>query len=129
MNYRVHWHRFQVCDNALPRNKSIEILNQTFLSKTRSSIVAMANFSNYFDMDKVNSMISKVKNSVMQYSEYEAKAREATNNDKWGTAATDMMDIANATHNFQHFNDIMSTIYSRLHEPPSSSWRQTYKVL
>lgn len=44
----------------------------------------MANFSDYFDMAKVNSMVNKVKNVVMQYSEWEGKVREATNNDPWG---------------------------------------------
>jgi epsin len=55
----------------------------------------MANLGDYFDMQKVNSIMNKVKATVMQYSEYEAKVREATNNDPWGTAATQMMEIAN----------------------------------
>lgn len=43
-------------------------------------------------------MVTKVQNAVMQYTEYEAKVREATNNDPWGTAATTMMEIAKATN-------------------------------
>jgi epsin len=34
-----------------------------------------------------------------------------------------------ATHNYQHFHDIMNTIYKRLQEPCGPSWRQSYKGL
>ncbi|KAI8911123.1 hypothetical protein EDD86DRAFT_204448 [Gorgonomyces haynaldii] len=89
----------------------------------------MNNFGNLFDMNKVQSMMDKVKNAVMNYSEYEGKVREATNNDPWGTASTTMMDIAQATHNLQHFYEIMNTIYKRMQEPVGPTWRQTYKAL
>ncbi|KAJ3268860.1 Epsin-3, clathrin recruitment and traffic between the Golgi and endosome [Terramyces sp. JEL0728] len=92
----------------------------------------MANFTDYFDMAKVNSMVNKVKNVVMQYSEWEGKVREATNNDPWGTASTTQMEIANGKWliDCSYVSlEIMSTIYKRLQEPPSSTWRQTYKGL
>ncbi|KAJ3259057.1 Epsin-3, clathrin recruitment and traffic between the Golgi and endosome [Boothiomyces macroporosus] len=72
-------------------------------------------------MAKVNSMVNKVKNVVMQYSEWEGKVREATNNDPWGTASTQQMEIANGKLDPQFS-------YVSL-EPPSSTWRQTYKGL
>jgi epsin len=59
----------------------------------------MANLSDWVDMQKVTSVLNKVKATVMQYSEYEAKVREVTNNDPWGTAATQMMEIANGINN------------------------------
>ncbi|KAK6098213.1 Epsin-3, clathrin recruitment and traffic between the Golgi and endosome [Batrachochytrium dendrobatidis] len=48
-------------------------------------------------LEQATTMVKKVKNAVMNYTEYEAKVRDATNNDPWGTSSTLMMDIANAT--------------------------------
>ena len=39
-----------------------------------------------------------------------------------------MQEIAQATHNFQEFNEIMPTIYRRFMEKEASEWRQIYKV-
>ncbi|KAH6571041.1 hypothetical protein BASA60_007380 [Batrachochytrium salamandrivorans] len=50
--------------------------------------------SSYFE--QAATMANKVKNAIMNYSEYEAKVYDATNNDPWGTSSTLMMDIANA---------------------------------
>jgi hypothetical protein len=47
----------------------------------------------YFD--KMQSIVGKLKNTVMNYSEYEGKVRDATNNDPWGSSSTMMMEIAN----------------------------------
>ena len=33
------------------------------------------------------------------------------------------------THNFSHFNEIMTTIYKRLAERPGPEWRKVYKAL
>lgn len=40
-----------------------------------------------------------------------------------------MQDIAQATFNFQLFNEIMPTIYSRFTEKEARQWRQIYKAL
>lgn len=37
--------------------------------------------------------------AVMNYTEMEAKVREATNNEPWGASSTLMQEIANGTHN------------------------------
>lgn len=37
--------------------------------------------------------------AVMNYTEMEAKVREATNNEPWGASSTMMQEIANATFN------------------------------
>jgi epsin len=37
--------------------------------------------------------------AVMNYTEMEAKVREATNNEPWGASSTLMQDIANGTFN------------------------------
>jgi epsin len=34
-----------------------------------------------------------------------------------------------ATHNYQHFQNIMNTVYMRLQEACGPNWRQTYKAL
>ncbi|KAH6600156.1 hypothetical protein BASA50_002548 [Batrachochytrium salamandrivorans] len=83
--------------------------------------------SSYFE--QAATMANKVKNAIMNYSEYEAKVYDATNNDPWGTSSTLMMDIANATSHYGHYNDIVNTIYKRLQEPAGPTWRQTYKAL
>ncbi|KAJ3333967.1 regulator of (H+)-ATPase in vacuolar membrane [Blyttiomyces sp. JEL0837] len=72
---------------------------------------------------------NKVKNAVLQLSEYQGKVMDATNNEPWGASSTLMTDIANATNNYQHFNEIMEVIYKRIQERPSPTWRQTYKAL
>lgn len=37
--------------------------------------------------------------AVMNYTEMEAKVREATNNEPWGASSSMMQEIANGTHN------------------------------
>ncbi|KAJ3216003.1 Crossover junction endonuclease mus81 [Dinochytrium kinnereticum] len=86
-------------------------------------------FSQYFDIQKVTETFNKVKNAVLQLTEYQIKVLDATNNEPWGASSTLMLDIASATSHYQHFSEIMEVIYKRLQEPPSPTWRQTYKAL
>ena len=58
----------------------------------------------------------------------EGKVREATNNDAWGASSTLLQEIARATGNYQHFNEIMPMIYKRFAEN-RQQWRQIYKTL
>jgi len=74
-------------------------------------------------------LINKVKNVVMNYSEWEIKVRDATNNEPWGASSTLMKEIAKGTYQYDSFNDIMNTIYSRLTECTDDKWRQCYKAL
>ncbi|KAI8622462.1 hypothetical protein BC830DRAFT_567667 [Chytriomyces sp. MP71] len=83
----------------------------------------------WFDPQKLTETFNKVKNAVLQLPEYQAKVLEATGPEHWGASSTLMLDIAHATSNPQHFGDVMDTIYKRIQEPPSSSWRQNYKAL
>ncbi|KAL8779100.1 MAG: hypothetical protein Q9194_001627 [Teloschistes cf. exilis] len=73
--------------------------------------------------------VRKVQNAVMNYTEMEAKVREATNNEPWGASSTLMQEIANATHSYQLLNEIMPMIYKRFTEKSAEEWRQIYKVL
>jgi len=71
----------------------------------------------------------KAQNAVMNYTEMEAKVREATNNEPWGASSTMLQEIANATFNYQLLNEIMPMIYKRFTEKASEEWRQIYKAL
>ncbi|PGH12456.1 hypothetical protein AJ79_04292 [Helicocarpus griseus UAMH5409] len=73
--------------------------------------------------------VRKVQNAVMNYTEMEAKVREATNNEPWGASSTLMQEIANATHSYQLLNEIMPMIYRRFTEKTAEEWRQIYKAL
>ncbi|KAI3324627.1 ENTH-domain-containing protein [Xylariaceae sp. AK1471] len=67
--------------------------------------------------------------AVMNYTEMEAKVREATNNEPWGASSTLMQEIANGTFNYQTLNEIMPMIYRRFTEKSAEEWRQIYKSL
>ena len=82
-----------------------------------------------FDFDSVTQVFNKVKNAVMNYTEYEVKVRDATNNEPWGASSTLMNEISSATFHFHHFNEIMTTIYKRLEESSNTEWRKIYKSL
>lgn len=71
----------------------------------------------------------KAQNAVMNYTEMEAKVREATNNEPWGSSSTLMQEIANGTFNYQTLNEIMPMIYRRFTEKSAEEWRQIYKAL
>ncbi|KAI1163215.1 hypothetical protein F5B18DRAFT_330127 [Nemania serpens] len=73
--------------------------------------------------------VRKVQNAVMNYTDMEAKVREATNNEPWGASSTLMQEIANGTFNYQTLNEIMPMIYRRFTEKTAEEWRQIYKSL
>ncbi|GAM36919.1 hypothetical protein TCE0_022f06393 [Talaromyces pinophilus] len=73
--------------------------------------------------------VRKVQNAVMNYTEMEAKVREATNNEPWGASSTLMQEIASGTHNYHLLNEIMPMIYKRFTEKTAEEWRQIYKAL
>ncbi|KAI9810865.1 MAG: Epsin-3, clathrin recruitment and traffic between the Golgi and endosome [Phylliscum demangeonii] len=73
--------------------------------------------------------VRKVQNAVMNYTEMEAKVREATNNDPWGCSTALMQEIASATFNYSILNEIMSMIYKRFTDKAAEEWRQIYKAL
>ncbi|GAA5866878.1 hypothetical protein JCM8547_003904 [Rhodosporidiobolus lusitaniae] len=77
----------------------------------------------------IKSAVNKAKAYALNLTEYETKVREATNDDPWGASSTLMQDIAQGTFNFQLFNEIMPTIYSRFTEKEARQWRQIYKGL
>lgn len=77
----------------------------------------------------VKAYVRKAQNAVLNFSETEAKVREATNNEPWGASTSLMQEVADATNNYQQFHEIMPFIYRRFTEKSASEWRQIYKAL
>ncbi|KAK3812662.1 MAG: hypothetical protein J3R72DRAFT_462687 [Linnemannia gamsii] len=82
-----------------------------------------------YSMWDIRSAIEKVTAKVMNLTEMEQKVREATSNDPWGASGTLKQELAQATHNFQYFNEIMPAIFKRFAEKEPREWRQIYKAL
>ncbi|KAG0250553.1 Epsin-3, clathrin recruitment and traffic between the Golgi and endosome [Actinomortierella ambigua] len=82
-----------------------------------------------YSMWDIRNAIEKVTAKVMNYTEMEQKVREATSNDPWGASGTLKQELAQATHNFQYFNEIMPTLFKRFHEREPREWRSMYKAL
>ncbi|KAF9097909.1 Epsin-3, clathrin recruitment and traffic between the Golgi and endosome [Mortierella sp. AD031] len=82
-----------------------------------------------YSMWDIRNAIEKVTAKVMNLTEMEQKVREATSNDPWGASGTLKQELAQATHNFQYFNEIMPAIFKRFAEKEPREWRQIYKAL
>ena len=67
-------------------------------------------------------------NVVMNYTEIEAKVREATNDDTWGPHGTIMAEIARYTYTYEHFPEVMSMLWKRMLHENRKNWRRIYKV-
>ncbi|KAI5481176.1 hypothetical protein MNV49_005611 [Pseudohyphozyma bogoriensis] len=98
-----------------------------------STIDSLAKQASEITMYDVRSTINKAKAMVLNLSEMETKGEstlsEATNNEAWGASSTLMTEIAQGTHNFQLFNEIMPAIYQRFTDKEARQWRQIYKSL
>ncbi|KAJ1938621.1 Epsin-3, clathrin recruitment and traffic between the Golgi and endosome [Kickxella alabastrina] len=77
----------------------------------------------------VLNVYNKVKNVVMNYTEFEIKVNEATGPEPWGASSTLMREIADGTNNRKYFEEIMPAIYLRFNDTDPSNWRQVYKAL
>ncbi|KAF9928930.1 Epsin-3, clathrin recruitment and traffic between the Golgi and endosome [Mortierella alpina] len=82
-----------------------------------------------YSMWDIRNALEKVTAKVMNYTEMEQKVREATSNEPWGASGTLKQELAQATHNFQYFNEIMPAIFKRFTENEPKQWRQIYKTL
>ncbi|XP_035207484.1 clathrin interactor 1-like [Stegodyphus dumicola] len=79
-------------------------------------------------MWKVREIADRVTNVVMNYTEVEAKVREATNDDAWGPTGQLMQEIAQSTFTYEHFPEVMGMLWKRmLHD--KRNWRRIYKSL
>lgn len=77
---------------------------------------------------EAKNMFKKVKNAVLNYTEAEAKVRDATNSEPWGASSTLMQEIAQMTFRHDEFQQVMSTIFKRL-GASQKNWRNVYKAL
>ena len=68
-------------------------------------------------------------NVVMNYSEVEARVREATNDDAWGPHGAIMHEIAQYTFTYEHFPEVMSMLWKRMLHENKKNWRRVYKVM
>lgn len=65
----------------------------------------------------------------MNYSEVEARVREATNDDAWGPHGTIMHEISQYTFTYEHFPEVMSMLWKRMLHENKKNWRRVYKVM
>ncbi|KRT79257.1 hypothetical protein AMK59_7161, partial [Oryctes borbonicus] len=84
---------------------------------------------NFFSLWKVRELADKVTNVVMNYTDVEAKVREATNDEAWGPTGQIMQDLAHATFTYEHFPEVMSMLWKRMLQDNKQHWRRTYKSL
>lgn len=80
-------------------------------------------------MWKVRELVDKATNVVMNYTETEAKVREATNDDAWGPTGAMMQELAQATFTYEQFPEVMSMLWKRMLQENKRNWRRTYKSL
>lgn len=65
----------------------------------------------------------------MNYTEMEAKVRDATNDEAWGPTGQQMQDIANQTFSYESFPEVMGMLWKRMLQDNRTNWRRTYKSL
>lgn len=65
----------------------------------------------------------------MNYTEIEAKVREATNDDHWGPTGQQMNEIASHTFSYEAFPEVMGMLWKRMLQDNRTNWRRTYKSL
>lgn len=78
---------------------------------------------------EVKAYVRKAQNVAMNLTEMEAKVREATNNEPWGTSSTVKAQIAAGTYNYREREEIILFIFRRFTEKAANEWRQIYKLL
>jgi hypothetical protein len=64
----------------------------------------------------------------MNYTEAEAKVREATSDEAWGPSSSIMQEIARYTFTFEHYGEVMGMLWQRMLYDTKGNWRRVYKV-
>ncbi|XP_071828337.1 uncharacterized protein [Apostichopus japonicus] len=80
-------------------------------------------------MFRLREMSDKVTNIVMNYTEVEAKVREATNDEQWGPHGSLMAEISKETYTYEHFPEVMGMLWKRMLQDNKKNWRRVYKSL
>ncbi|KAI1720774.1 ENTH domain-containing protein [Ditylenchus destructor] len=101
--------------------------------KMSDLLTGIANFSksvqntlNSYEMRKIS---DKVQGYVMNFTEAEAKVREATNEDPWGPTGPQMQELAHMTFQYDLFPEIMGMLWKRMLQENKVAWRRVYKSL
>lgn len=97
--------------------------------RARRNIVREDARATMMNMWKVRELMDKATNVVMNYTETEAKVREATNDDAWGPTGAMMQELAQATFTYEQFPEVMSMLWKRMLQENKRNWRRTYKSL
>lgn len=87
------------------------------------------NLNGVVSMWKVRELYDKATNLVMNYTETEAKVREATNDDPWGPSGQQMQEIASFTFTYEAFPEVMGMLWKRMLQDVKQNWRRVYKSL
>jgi len=78
---------------------------------------------------RIREVADKVTNVVMNYSEVEARVRQATNDDAWGPAGALMQELARDTFMYECFPEVMGMLWKRMLHEGRKNWRRIYKAL
>ncbi|KPM02377.1 clathrin interactor 1-like protein [Sarcoptes scabiei] len=80
-------------------------------------------------MWKVREFYDKATNIIMNYTEVEAKVREATNDEAWGPTGRQMQEISQHTFTYEYYPEVMNMLWKRMLQDNTFNWRRTYKSL
>jgi len=64
----------------------------------------------------------------MNYTEVEAKVREATSDEAWGPTGSQMQELAQYTFTYEHYPEVMAMLWRRMLYDNRNNWRRVYKV-
>jgi len=87
------------------------------------------NLNGMVSMWKMRELVDKATNIVMNYTETEAKVREATNDDPWGPSGQQMQEISSCTFAYEAFPEVMGMLWKRMLHDDRQNWRRIYKSL
>eukprot|EP00088_Acartia_fossae_P025796 TRINITY_DN26584_c0_g1_i1.p1 TRINITY_DN26584_c0_g1~~TRINITY_DN26584_c0_g1_i1.p1 ORF type:complete len:645 (+),score=183.98 TRINITY_DN26584_c0_g1_i1:47-1936(+) len=87
------------------------------------------NLNGMVSMWKVRELVDKATNIVMNYTDTEAKVREATNDDPWGPSGQQMQEISSFTFTYEAFPEAMGMLWKRMFQDNKQNWRRVYKSL
>jgi len=87
------------------------------------------NLNGMVSLWKVRELVDKATNIVMNYTETEAKVREATNDDPWGPSGQQMQEISAFTFTYEAFPEAMGMLWKRMFQENKQNWRRVYKSL
>lgn len=78
---------------------------------------------------KIRELTDKVTNVVMNYTDVEARVREATNDEPWGPSGTLMQELANDTFMYESYSEVTGMLWKRIFHEGRNNWRRIYKGL